>query len=492
MPQPLPVLIVGAGPTGLSAALALARWEVPSILIDDDATIATEGSRSICVQAHTLGIFERLGARAIADEGVSWNVGRTYYRDRELFQVRLSDVGADAFPRFVNIPQSRVEELLLQQVRRQPLVEVAWRHRVDGVEQDAGGVTLHADGPGGRTAWRGSYAVAADGGHSTMRQLAGIGFEGSDNADRFLIADIRARLPFPNERRFFFDPPFNPGRQVLIHPQPHDVWRIDWRVPRDFDLDAERANGGVDARIRQIVGDVPYEIVWVTTYSFHQRLASRFREGRIFLAGDAAHLMSVFGARGMNSAVQDADNLAWKLGLVWHEEAPDALLDSYEAERRPAAIENLRVTGRTMRFLAPASWPMRLRRNLILRGSRFGWLRRQVDSGRLSEPFAYAGSPIVDGSSDGAVVPDMPVLAEGAATRLRHRLLRSFVLVVPAGTEASVPDWVSRLAVVTSEEPMGEALLVRPDGHLAARLPLPVDPGTLRSALTRAMARLAA
>ncbi len=344
-----PVLIVGAGPTGLSAALALAAWNVPTIVIDEDETVASGGSRSICVQAHTLSIFERLGGRAVADEGVSWNVGRTYYRDRELFQVRLSEVGAEEFPRFVNIPQWRVEQILFAAAEASPLIELAWRQRIDGLQQDAAGVTVTADA----RSWRGSYVIGADGGHSTVRQLAGIPFPGSDHADRFLIVDVHARLPFPNERRFFFDPPFNRGRQVLIHPQPDDVWRIDWRVPRDFDVEAERADGGIDRRIRQIVGDVPYEIVWATSYVFHQRLAPRFREGRVFLAGDAAHLMSVFGARGMNSAVQDADNLAWKLGLVWHGLASDALLDTYHAERHPAAVENLRVTGDTMRFLAP-------------------------------------------------------------------------------------------------------------------------------------------
>lgn len=464
--MPDPILIVGAGPTGLSAALALARWNVPSVVVDESETIATEGSRSICVQAHTLGIFERLGCRAVADEGVSWNVGRTYYRDRELFQVRLSDVGAEEFPRFVNIPQWRVEQILLAAAEASPLVQLVWLHRVDGLEHDEHGVTVRANGPDGQREWRGSYLIGADGGHSTVRELARIGFEGSDHADRFLIVDVRAKLPFPNERRFFFDPPFNRGRQVLIHPQPHDVWRIDWRVPSDFEIETERANGEIGRRIQQIIGDVPYEIVWATSYVFHQRLARRFRKGRVFLAGDAAHLMSVFGARGMNSAVQDADNLAWKLALVWQSLAPNALLDTYHAERHPAAVENLRVTATTMRFLAPPNWPMRLRRNLVLRGSRFAWLRRQIDSGRLSEPFAYAGSTIVEG--DGAVVADRPVMADGALSRLRHCLGAGFVLVLPAPDVDIAPSQIPLRVVV--DPSLTDPILVRPDGHLAARL----------------------
>jgi 2-polyprenyl-6-methoxyphenol hydroxylase-like FAD-dependent oxidoreductase len=179
---------------------------------------------------------------------------------------------------------------------------------------------------------RGSHLVGADGSRSRVRRLLGLPFEGHSFDDQFLIADIRASLPFANERRFYFDPPWNPGRQVLVHPQPDSVWRIDWQVPGDYDLAADSASGGLDARVRRIVGaSAPYELVWLSAYRFHQRVVPSFRRGRVFLAGDAAHLMSPFGARGLNSGMQDAENLAWKLAYVRHGWAPESLLGSYDS-----------------------------------------------------------------------------------------------------------------------------------------------------------------
>jgi 2-polyprenyl-6-methoxyphenol hydroxylase-like FAD-dependent oxidoreductase len=413
-----PVLVVGCGPVGMTTALCLARVGVPSVVLEAADGLSGAGSKSICVQRDVLEIFERVGlGRAMAARGVSWTLGRTYFRGTELFQIRFPPVATAAFPPFVNLGQAEVESFLLRAVEASELVEVRWGHRVEEVEQDEDGVTLTVAGPRGRERLAAPYAVACDGPRSTVRKALGVEFPGHSFPDRFLIADVRAKLPFPSERRFFFDPPFNPGRQVLVHPQPDDVWRIDWQIAGEVDLDGELASGRLDGRIRAVIGELPYELVWASVYRFHQRAAGRFAAGRVFLAGDAAHLMSPFGARGLNSGVADAENVAWKLALVLAGQAPAALLATYDDERRAAALHNLAVTGETMRFMVPANRLARLARNAVLRGSlRSAALRRRVNSGRLSEPYTYTASPIVlpapwrDGAGPrvGAVAPDAP------------------------------------------------------------------------------------
>jgi 2-polyprenyl-6-methoxyphenol hydroxylase-like FAD-dependent oxidoreductase len=515
-----PVAIVGGGPVGMTAALVLAGHGLRSVVLEAEPRLLAQGSRSICVQRDVLEIFDRLGCgQVMADRGVSWTLGRTYYRDTELFQIRFPEPGGAAFPPFVNLPQAQLEVLLLERVRREPLIELRWSHRLESVEQDAEGVRLRAATPGGPAEVHAGYAIGCDGARSAMRRLLGVEFPGHSFDDRFLIADVRVALPFPNERRFFFDPPFNPGRQVLVHPQPDGVWRIDWQIPQGVEVEEERASGRLDRRIRAIVGDADYELVWLSSYRFHQRVAARFRVGRAFLAGDAAHLMSPFGARGLNSGVADAENLAWKLWLVLEGHAPAGLLDTYELERRAAARENVAITNATMRFMAPPTPLHRLLRVAVLRGSlRVAALRRLVNSGKLSAPFVYADSPIVEPAATargeppaaarpGAVAPDAPCRRPGSdeVTRLRQLLGGGFVALwlPPAGADpvAGAKRAVERApaapvellvvvpplppppelpggvaALVDTEGALADAYggpgslcLIRPDGHVAAR-----------------------
>lgn len=458
----------------MTAALLLARHGVPTTVLEAAPSREMVGSRSICVQGDVLDVLARAGVGAqVAEVGVTWTHGRTYYRSHLVGEITFSGVGSAAFPPFVNTPQTIVELLLEQRIAEEPLVDLRYGQRVVGLTQDESSVTVSTSD----SEFTGSHCVAADGVHSTVRELLDLPFDGMSFDDRFLIADIRADLGFTAERRFYFDPPWNPGRQVLVHPQPGGVWRIDWQVPADFDLD----NENLDDRIREIVGDADYEIVWLSVYRFHQRRVPRMRVGRVLLAGDAAHVMSPFGARGLNSGIADADNLAWKIALDRLDLAGPGLLASYDLERGAAAEENLRVTGNTMRFLVPQTDKDREHRlDVLTRAITDETARGEIDAGKLATPFSYVDSPLT--TSGGQLCPDAQLMRGG-----RLRELGTFTVLTNwcdwRPTDAWERSIVSDVIPLDQEDDtvladaLGlkprQAVVVRPDGHVAAVLTEP-------------------
>ncbi|WP_395657155.1 FAD-dependent monooxygenase [Nocardioides sp.] len=454
-----PVVVVGNGPVGQTTALLLARWEIPTLVVDAHERREVVGSRSICQQRDTLDIWDSVGAgRRIAEEGVTWRVARTYYREHELFHVEFSDSGTSPFPPWVNIGQARVEQVLDELVAEQPAIEVRWGTTVTDVADHGDHVRVRTDGGTVET----PYVVGCAGARGeVVRRAIGADFAGRTFDDRFLICDIRCDLPDRElERRFHFDPEWNPGRQVLMHPCPDSTYRIDWQVAPDFNLERERATGELDGRVRRIVGDRPYEVVWCTVYRFHSRCASTMGRGRVLLAGDCAHLVAPFGARGLNSGVADAENAAWRIAFALHGWAGPRVVDGYDAERRAAALDNLAITTRTMDFLVPQTeegWAHR--RAVLGRAVTDPAARAEIDSGRLYAPFRYGDAvhPAV-----GAILPDLAV----DGTRLRE-LARRRMLVL-SNEPVAVPDGV-RVAPLPPELSVeeGEAWLVRPDAHVA-------------------------
>src|SRR6266545_2077815 len=459
--------VIGNGPVGQTTALLLARWGIPVVVLDNRPRRDAEGSRAICQARDVLDVWAAVGAGRLADEGVTWTTARTFHRDRELFAWSFVDRGRSRLPACVNISQVRTEQVLDQAIAAQPLIETRWAHEVVGIDQDEAGVTLRCRTSRGEVGLRVPYAVACAGARGeAVRRMLGVGFDGRSFDDRFLICDIRVELPgWETERRFYFDPEWNPDRQVLIHPCPDSTYRVDWQVPAGF------------------------------------------RVGRVLLAGDCAHLYAPFGARGLNSGVQDAENAAWKLAFVLRGWAPPALLSSYHAERLSAALENLEVTSRTMDFLvprSPAAWARR--REVLERAATDPASRDAIDSGRFSEPFWYVGSPLTTADpsrpfagrpsrgetpvpAPGVLVPDAPVRdPERPRVAQLREIVRNGLLALTCGRAdaagtalglkraTDAPARVLRLEDLDREGHLRDALrardgeiwLLRPDGHVAA------------------------
>jgi len=523
-----PVVVVGAGPVGLATAIDLAQQGVPVLLLDDDNKLSA-GSRAICFAKRTLEIFDRLGCgERIADKGVRWNVGRIFNGADEVYSFDLLPEGGHRRPAFVNLQQYYVEGYLHERAQALPNLEIRWRSKVTGVNQLADRVTVNVETPDGAYLLEADWLVAADGGKSAVRALMGLESKGRTFRDRFLIADVKMTAGFPAERWFWFDPPFHRGQSVLLHRQPDDVWRIDFQLGWDADPVAEKQPERVLPRIRALLGeDAQFTLEWVSIYTFCCLRMDAFRHGRVLFAGDAAHGVSPFGARGANSGVQDADNLAWKLRLVIEGKAPSALLDSYAREREQAADENILHSTRATDFITPKSEASRLFRDAVLQLARAQpFARKLVNSGRLSTPSTYLGSPLNSEDADvfggalcpGAPAADAPVAVDGRPDWLLAQTGNAFTAIYFAGAEedatvmrelealAGAPIAVrplvlaaagqgspgmledsAGLAAARYDARPGTCYLLRPDQHVCARWRR-FDAAAVRAALARASA----
>ncbi|ETX29074.1 FAD-dependent oxidoreductase [Roseivivax isoporae] len=511
-----PVVVMGAGPIGIATALDLGLQGVPVVVLDDHEGVG-QGSRAICFAKRTLEICARWGCgQEMLDKGVVWNLGKVFHADRKVFEFNLLPEAGHRYPAFINLQQPHFERFLVERVRRAQDVgapiEIRGRNRVDAVAVADDHVTLDITTPDGPYRIAADWLIGCDGASSPLRRMMGLDFEGRVFQDNFLIADIRMEAEFPTERWFWFEPPFrDAGASCLLHRQPDGIWRVDFQIGWDIDRAAELREENIRARLDAMLGaGVGYEIVWSSIYTFQCRRMTRFRHGRVVFAGDAAHQVSPFGARGANSGIQDADNLGWKLGLVLQGRAPEALVDSYCTERRHAADENILNSTRATDFITPKSATSHLFRNAVLDlAAHHAFARPFVNSGRLSVPCAYDDTPLngpdaLPGSPartrPGAPCPDAPLGAGFLLDRLGGRFVLLGIGTDAPGDIASGGVMAEALTVAAHDDPtgalaeryLGEArrgvYLVRPDQHVAARWDH-VDTDAIRSALDRACGR---
>jgi 3-(3-hydroxy-phenyl)propionate hydroxylase len=399
LPDHVPVLIAGGGPVGLSLAALLAHHGVPCLVLEADASWC-EGSRAICLSRRSLEILGWVGAdRPLTAKGLAWVGGRSYFRDTEVLHFEMPSEPAERFAPMVNIQQYYIEQYAHAAALRAGGVDVRWSSRVNTVRPHASGVDVDCQTENGRTQRiRADWLVACDGGRSTVREQLGLTLEGVQYEGRYVIVDIEQDTRRHVERLAWFDPPSNPGSTILMHRQPDNVWRIDYQVADHEDpveaVKPENVLPRVQAHLDMIGETAPWKPLWISIYNAKCLTLPRYRNGRVLFAGDAAHLVPIFGVRGLNSGLDDAGNLAWKLALVHQGHAKHALLDSYSSERVLAARENIAFGAKSTEFMAPPHHGFKLLREAALRLALTAPDVRSLINPRQTSPVEYAGSPL--------------------------------------------------------------------------------------------------
>lgn len=485
-----PVVIIGGGVAGLTAALALAVQGIPTLVLEADETVCF-GSRAICISRRSLEIFERLGVVGdILEKGLPWTGGRSYFRNQEVLQFSMPHDANQHLPPMVNIQQYYVEEYLVRALEMHAdMAEIRWATRVNQITPDGDSALLEVEHDGQSYQVRADWLLACDGGRSAVREALGLSLQGTAYEGVYIIADIELESSLPTERLAWFDPPSNPGSTLLMHKQPDNIWRIDYQIRDDEDpseaVKPENVLPRVQAHLEMIGQTGSWTPLWITLYRANALTLERYRHGRIFFAGDAAHLVPIFGVRGANSAIDDVDNLAWKLAAVIKGSAGQSLLDSYSDERVFAAHENLRQGMKSTEFMAPPTFAFEMMREAVLALANDTPGVRSLINPRQTSAIAYVATTALASDDDdalfacgpgrGSVLQSAPLRSVDAkggqsSVHITQLVLAGQYLLLQFGPKAAISDDLEQaLASLRNQGLVVRALAVCPEIDPQAR-----------------------
>ena len=521
------VAIVGAGPVGVTAALELARHGIASVVLDNKATL-NDGSRAICISRHSIETLQQLEVDApFTAKGLGWTQGRTYFRDHEILRFQMPHSDQERYYPMYNLQQQYIEQFLVDKAAESELIEMRWQSAVTDVSQDDAGAILQVSTPEGDYRLEADYLLAADGARSVVRKAFDLSLHGEAYEGRYVIADVRLKSAFPTERRAYFHSEALPDTTILVHKQPDDIWRIDYQLRPGEDPEAAVEEANIREKVELVVREVmheggDWELEWWSLYKASTLALDDYRHGRVLFIGDSAHLVPIFGVRGLNNGLADAANAGWKLACVLKGQAPDGLLDSYSPERRGATLDVFANAGKSTRFMTPPTRGHALMRDAALALAYHNDYASGFANPRQVTPYTYNESPLTSPDDDGFVtgpIPGAPLINRclGDDDFLLDHLGQGFTLLHFSETgevEATLTDRLVTFQARGIEVTLlritrrpgvegglvdadgllfedygaapGSAYLARPDRHVAARFQA-LDANALEAAVTTAL-----
>jgi 3-(3-hydroxy-phenyl)propionate hydroxylase len=444
------VLVVGAGPVGLTVANLLGTYGVRTLVVEERDELI-DYPRGVGLDDESLRTFQSAGlAEAVLPHTTPNQVMRFVDAKRRVLAEIAPTGQAFGWPKRNGFVQPLVDAELLAGLERFPHVRVSWGVRLESLTERDGGVSAGLSGPGVAGEVTARYVIGCDGGRSTTRRLMGVSFEGTTSSTRWLVVDIRTDpLGRPN-----VDVGADPARPYVSVSIAHGIRRFEFMLHAD-ESDADADDPGFLARL--LAPLVPYpdrlDVIRRRVYTHHSRIAGSFRRGRALLAGDAAHLMPVWQGQGYNSGIRDAANLGWKLAAVVNGQAGDALLDTYDVERRKHARAMIDLSTMVGRVISPTNRRVAALRDRVIRGASIvPTLKRYVLEMRFKPMPRYEQGAV---HHDHAPTPASPTGTLFIQPRVDTRELAGVLLDDVLGTGFAVLCWNNNPRAILGEQIFG-------------------------------------